>query len=175
LKSLIFRERHMIATIYMSRKLVLYIMLRRLIMARPAERPKLKKKDAEILRKLSNSTTKEVRMVLRAKVIIMSSEGLTDRKIAERLRISHITVAKWRKRYISDGIDGLNDHARSGAPQQYDKKEILDEIIDLLEEKPPEGRSAWDGVALAKELGISKDIVQKVLRDNGIRLHKHRT
>jgi putative transposase len=108
-------------------------------------------------------------------VIILSSEGLTDREVAERLSISHFTVGKWRKRYLTHGIAGLNDHARSGAPQKYNKKEILEDIINLLEEKPPGLRSAWDGVALAKELGVSKDIVQIIIRDNGIRLNKHRT
>ena len=51
----------------------------------------------------------------RAQMILLSAEkGLKAEEIAEIVRESHITVLRWLKRYIVEGLEGLMDAPRSG-------------------------------------------------------------
>ena len=144
-------------------------------MPRNAEMPICSNTELEILNKLTNSRTVEVRIAERAKIIIMAHEGLTDTAISDELGISLPTVGKWRRRYIESGIEGLSDLPRSGKPPVYDPVETRNAILSKLEEKPPKGQSQWDGKELAKALGMSDDKVYRVLRAEGICLQRRRS
>ncbi|MDR1084757.1 MAG: IS630 family transposase, partial [Deltaproteobacteria bacterium] len=85
------------------------------------------------------------------------------------------TVAKWRKRFISPWTDGLYDDRRPGKPPEYPVDETRKSILELLGQTPPKGQAAWDGNAAAKELGINKNKVRQVLRQEGIHLQRQRT
>jgi DNA-directed RNA polymerase specialized sigma24 family protein len=53
--------------------------------------------------------------VVRAKIVLMAAEGLSNSAIAERLDVHVDVVSRWRKRFCQEGIDGLGDRRRSGA------------------------------------------------------------
>lgn len=52
--------------------------------------------------------------VVRAKIVLMASEGLSNTEIAQRLDLPREVVSRWRQRYGVEGIDGLADRGRSG-------------------------------------------------------------
>src|SRR5690242_2127256 len=56
-------------------------------------------------------------LALRASIILLAAAepGTTNTAIAERLRITTMTVAKWRGRFAAHGLDGLTDAPRPGA------------------------------------------------------------
>ena len=56
-------------------------------------------------------------LVLRARIILASVEGLTNTAVARQLGISLPTVGKCRKRILDLGVHGLHDDARPGAPR----------------------------------------------------------
>jgi len=43
-----------------------------------------------------------------------------------------------------------------------------------LEQPPPTDQALWDGASLAQTLGVSDDIVWRLLRKEGIQLQRHR-
>jgi transposase len=114
-------------------------------------------------------------MVQRAKLVLLSVEGQPDSEIAKTLNMDPNTVATWRKRFISQGMEGLFDLKRSGKPPKYDVDSTRNKILELLEKPPPIGQATWDGKSVAKELGISDDIVWRILRTEGIQLQRQRT
>jgi hypothetical protein len=57
--------------------------------------------------------------VERARMILLAGKGKRVDAIAEELELSAATVRTWLKRFNSDGLDGLNDLARSGRPTTY--------------------------------------------------------
>jgi len=57
-------------------------------------------------------TTKRLR--LRCRIVLASADGLGNDQIAADLRISRVTVAQWRKRFLDGGIDGLRDRPGRG-------------------------------------------------------------
>ncbi len=68
------------------------------------------------LERIVRASSSEVRLVERARIVLAASEGLTGSEIAERVGCAERTVKKWRPRYARDGIEGLADAPRSGAP-----------------------------------------------------------
>lgn len=52
--------------------------------------------------------------VVRAKIVLLASEGRSNTEIAQRLDLPREVVCRWRQRYLVEGIDGLADRVRSG-------------------------------------------------------------
>ena len=76
--------------------------------------------------------------------------------------MSRPTVIKWRDRFTSLGIAGLDDEPRSGRPKVVDDAAIIATTLD----PPPErlGVTHWSTRLLAKELGIGDATVARAWR-----------
>jgi hypothetical protein len=57
--------------------------------------------------------------VIRAKIVLMAADGLANNEIAARVDTSPQVVHRWRKRFFERGLDGLDDHPRSGRPPVF--------------------------------------------------------
>lgn len=143
-------------------------------MARKAQRIVCSNEDLKELKQIINSGKSEQRMVLRAKIIIECCGDGENKEIARHLALVAVTVAKWRNRFLKDGISGLYDSTRSGKPPKYTAKD-RNSILKLLEKTPPVGQSTWDGESIANELGLSDDYVWRILRKEGIQLQRKRS
>ncbi|MBU2513790.1 IS630 family transposase [bacterium] len=126
------------------------------------------------LKRLASSRTLESRLVDRAKIILLSIEGIQNKDIAHRFGIRQNTVSDIRKRFISNGIKGLYDQPRSGKPKTYDK-DFRNKVLKLLESEPPGGHSAWDGPLIAAQLKTSTHAVWRLLKKEGIQLSRKRS
>jgi transposase len=63
-------------------------------------------------------------MVLRISIVLGAAEGLANRVLARKLSTSVPTVLLWRKRYESDGLEGLlEERPRSGRPKQISSEQ----------------------------------------------------
>jgi len=65
----------------------------------------------EALEKAARARTASVRFALRAKMILMAADGMTDVLIAEQLNVSRQSVARWRGRFLLQGIEGIQKDA----------------------------------------------------------------
>ena len=126
------------------------------------------------LRRLSNSRKEAHQRVMRATIVLECIAGKRIKDIAADLVQTPATVRKWRDRFISIGIDGLEDLPRSGKPPTYDA-EFRNNVLAKLGEQPPNGMVRWDGGTLAQALGVSDDAVWRLLRKEGICLSRLRT
>ena len=68
------------------------------------------------LERVVAAASSEVRMVERARIVLCAAEGLPAAQICERVGCGEKTAKKWRGRYARDGIEGLKDAPRPGAP-----------------------------------------------------------
>lgn len=57
--------------------------------------------------------------VIRARIILMASQGLRNDQIAARLSLPRQIVSKWRKRFFEERLEGLEDLPRSGRPPSF--------------------------------------------------------
>ena len=67
----------------------------------------------------AGSLTLPYRVVVRAKLVLLAANGHTNREIAARVDMSADRVADWRRRFAAEGIEGLEDRARSGRPCRF--------------------------------------------------------
>ena len=56
--------------------------------------------------------------------MLCCASGLHNKAVAAQLDIDHVTVGKWRRRFLADGLAGLHDEPRSGAPRTVDDARI---------------------------------------------------
>lgn len=142
----------------------------------PRKTPKIEipSEDRETLIRWANSRTLPKQTVDRAKMILDSGEGKPVNQIAQEFQTYPNKIIHWRKRYVEEGLKGLQDKPRSGRPARYDET-FRNNILQLLGKTPPKGLAAWDGPALAKELDVPVDAVWKILRNEGIHLQRQRS
>jgi transposase len=126
---------------------------------------KLRDGDREVLERRARSKTASQRDVTRARIVLMAAEGRPSSAIADAVGIDEHYVGRWRKRYESEGIDGLKDAPRPGRPLVYGHDDRL-KIIKTICETPPQPASRWtmDAVskALADDVGISASQIYRI-------------
>jgi transposase len=125
------------------------------------------RKKLEVL--LSTQKT-EKRMVERAKIILLSSEGKSVANIAKKLDCSTRKVCAWKKRYCQHGINGLSERQRSGRPVV-----ISNEALERVITRAVGNARHMSCRKMAREVGISHSSVQRIWVKNEIKPHLTRT
>jgi transposase len=81
-------------------------------------------------------TTKDVRLRTRAQIILLAAEqGRSAPTIAPIVRENEQTVRNWRKRYSAEGIEGLHDAPRLGAPKKVTPAYVT-QLHDVVRLRP---------------------------------------
>lgn len=144
-------------------------------MARLATPVVLTSEDRTTLEAWLRASTTEQRLALRGRILLAAAAGESSTAIAEREEVRVATVSKWRGRYATLGLDGLQDAPRPGPRPRYDDA-TEQRILAKLDEEPPSGHATWTGKLLAKALGdVPKQQVWRVLRRRGIHLRRRRS
>jgi hypothetical protein len=71
------------------------------------------------LRWRANKYTLPYFQVLRAKMVLLASEGMGNDEIALRLNTRREVVSRWRKRFHRLRLGGLTDEDRPGRPRVF--------------------------------------------------------
>jgi len=149
-------------------------------MSVPKYRINLTQEEREILKKIAQKDTAKQSTVRRAKIILMSDEGLLNQDISAKLDIMVCVVTKWTKRWHERSNDEveerLQDLARPGAPDTITPEQWC-RIIALSCEKPEDHGLAitdWTYRELADE-AIKQGIVDKISPSHLGRILKKKT
>ncbi len=73
---------------------------------------------SELLRR-SRQYTSPYREVIRAKIVLLASQGLANDIIAARLDTPRQIVSKWRRRFHAERLAGLEEQPRGGRPARF--------------------------------------------------------
>jgi transposase len=111
-------------------------------------------------------------LAYRARIILACAEGHDNKVVARRLRVSQVTVCKWRGRFVRERLDGLCDEPRPGAPRRITDEQIEQVIVRTLEETP-QGATHWSTRGMAKASGLGRTTISEIWR--AFRLQPHRT
>jgi transposase len=57
--------------------------------------------------------------IMRAKIVLLASEGLGNDSIAARLSMPRQIVSKWRRRFYTQRLPGLDEQPRGGRPARF--------------------------------------------------------
>ena len=110
-------------------------------------------RDREVLRSWTRSPSMPAGLAQRARVVLLAAEGVGTSEIVRRVGLSKPAVIGWKRRYVAEGIAGLDDRPKSGRPRVIDPVDI---VLATLEPPPPKlGLTHWSSRLMAKHLGIS--------------------
>src|SRR5437870_4903263 len=141
------------------------------IMAR--QRIELQADEAGELRRRLRASTVSVRDRRRSEIILLSTEGLTQQQIAERMGISRLQVNRWVGRFATERLAGLSDApGRGRKPWLADgaAKQVVEQAVT-----PPPHLGRWSCRTMARAVGISAVSVQRLWAANDIKPHLSRT
>jgi transposase len=113
--------------------------------------------------------------VRRARIILLSADGVSGRDIAERVGISEQHVSRIRARFVTGRVDGLAEQPKAGRQDHAVPSEVVERIVQTTLSPPPAGRTRWTTRLLAKKFKLTSPTVSKILRANGLKPHLVRT
>ena len=107
------------------------------------------------------------RAVLRAKILLMSDKERNEKmsvvELAEKLHTTHTTIQTVRTEYATYGLEAAVFRKRR-TPGFINKRindEVVEQILKLAEEVPPEGKKRWS-VRLLCEESVKRGIVDHI-------------
>ena len=127
------------------------------------------------LQTLQRGRRTPVRLVERARIILLAAEGLEDQQIGQRMGIPRQKAARWRKRYAQRGLAGIEkDAPRSGRKRRIDEVRRAAIVRKTLQEKP-EGHTHWSRSTMARATGLSDSTIGRIWREHGLKPHRSET
>jgi transposase len=120
----------------------------------------------ESVRRLAHARTEPARLVERARIIWLSSQGQRVPAVASALRLTRATVRQWLKRFNAAGLEGLRDQPRAGRPPTYTPEDVGEVIARSLTDPRSLGLpfASWTLDRLAAYLNEPKGITLKRTR-----------
>jgi len=113
-------------------------------------------------------------LALRARIVLACADGVDNKIVASRQRVTPQTVSKWRARFVEHRLDGLLDAPRPGAPRTIEDTQV-DAVIAKTLETIPEGATHWSTRMMAREAGLSQTAVSRIWRAFGLQPHRQDT
>src|SRR5258705_1296637 len=136
---------------------------------------RLRARHRRALEKMVARPSEAAGVVRRARVVLLSDQGVAAVEIATRLGLSAEGVSRIRRRFLEAGVEGLSDQPKAGRKDHALGPELVDQIVNLAMSPPPAGRSRWTTRLLAKEFGITSGAVSDCLRRREVKPHLVRT
>ena len=143
-------------------------------MARTHEKYELTAEDRRALETLLRSPKAAQSLVLRARIVLHSGSGQTAEEVAASLGTSKLSVYKWRNRFKTSGIDGLEDLPRSGQPKKLSAAKVK-EVLTLTVERIPKEATHWSVRLMAKAAGITTWQVRQIWEASDLKPHRLKT
>lgn len=79
----------------------------------------LSRDEREELNHRANKYTLPYFKVVRAKMVLLAAQGLSNDEIADQLSTRREIVSRWRKRFFEKRLPGLDDEPRPGRPRVF--------------------------------------------------------
>ncbi len=130
------------------------------------------------LEKVVSSQMTPVRLVERAKAILMAADNIPSYKIAEYFDVDNNTIGRWRRRYAEHRMAGIVKDRPRGANQggrmTVDQEKLRQKIIAKTTQEKPEGATHWSTRTMAKAMGATHSFVNRVWQEAGLKPHLYK-
>ncbi len=131
--------------------------------------------DRATLTRWSRGRSTPVRLMQRAKIVLLAAEGKMNKDIAAELGINPNTVVRWRSRFGQGGVAAIEKDAPRGGRKPVVRDRAVKQILDKTTQSTPVNATHWSTRTLAAELGIDHVMVHRVWKANGLKPHLTRT
>ena len=134
---------------------------------RPKQPLILTDEERDRLQTLAHRARSQSLLARRARVVLACAEGLDNKVVARKTRVSLGMVGKWRARFLKARLEGLYDEPRPGAPRKVSDAEVERVVIQTLE-STPRGETHWSTRGMAKATGLSRMTISRIWRAFGL-------
>jgi transposase len=111
------------------------------------------------------------RLVERSRIVLMAAAGSRDSDIAAALSITPHKAARWRARFLSLGLAGLEkDAVRPGRPALISAAKIQSVVAKTTRELPPQA-THWSTRTMAAATELSEASVRRIWHAHGLKPH----
>jgi transposase len=132
-------------------------------------------RDREQLNQVVRNGNTPQKVALRARIVLLSADGISTGEIMHRLSTSTPTITRWRDRYETDGIAGLlKDRSRPGRKRRIEESKVREVVERTLQEKPLNA-THWSTRTMAVVVGLSPASIQRIWKAHGLKPHRVRT
>jgi transposase len=116
-----------------------------------------------------------VRLQLRARIVLLAAEGKQNQQIAEALAVDVTVVGRWRRRFASQGLAGIERDRPRGGRKPVARDAVTAKIIALTTQQAPANATQWSTRTMAAAAGTTQTMVSRVWRAHGLKPHLSRT
>ena len=102
-------------------------------------------------------------LAMRARIVLLAAEGLSNTAIAQQVSTTLQTVGKWRRRFLEGGIDSLLDETRPGTSRKLGDEDI-ERVLTLTLESRPDDATHWSTRSMAAKTGFSRASIHRIWR-----------
>jgi transposase len=109
-------------------------------------------------------------LALRSRIVLACAEGLDNKAVGARERVSQPTVGKWRRRFVELRLDGLVDEPRPGRPPVITADQVEDVVVATLEQTP-QNATHWSRAKMAERSGLSSSTIGRIWKAFDLKPH----
>jgi transposase len=131
--------------------------------------------DRKTLERWARGRSAPVRLMQRAKIVLLAAEGQQNKDIGDALGVTRQLVGRWRNRYVAQGLAGIEKDAPGRGRKPTAREAIAARIIEWTTQRKPAHATHWSTRTLSKELGTSRSMVNRVWQANQLKPHLYRT
>jgi transposase len=113
--------------------------------------------------------------VWRARIILLTADGLGTNAIMRETRKDKTCVWRWQERFMREGVAGLTRDKTRPSRIPPLAREKIDRVLDLSNSEPPHEATHWTAAAMAQAVGISASSVRRIWKAHGLQPHRVRT
>jgi transposase len=140
-------------------------------MSRTAAAIGLSAEEQSVLDGWARGRSLPIRLVQRARIVMMAAAGVASQDIARRLQVSRPTVQLWRERFLALRLAGLEkDAPRPGRLPRIPSKKVRAVVEATLRSKPANA-THWSTRTMAQAQGISEATVRRIWKRHRLRPH----
>ncbi len=107
-----------------------------MVTGRPLTPLELSPSDRERLESMAKSRSLPHGLVRRAEMVLLAADGWPNEAVASAVGVTRATVGKWRRRFLDNGLNGLYDELRSGAPRSITDEQVAEVVYKTLKTSP---------------------------------------
>jgi transposase len=131
--------------------------------------------DRERLEAVVGSGNSPQKHVWRARIVLLSAEGIGTMAIQRQTGKGKPTIWRWQARFMAEGVDGLLHEATRPAGKPALTRSTIERVIEMTLAEPPGEATHWTCRAMAKAAGVSHRSVQRIWAAHGLKPHRVRT
>jgi transposase len=125
-----------------------------------------------VLQQQARSRSLPARAVERARIVLLAGEGRQDKEVASVMKITPKKVSRWRKRFLTLGMAGLERDAPRPGRTPTISASLIRRVVNLTTRQKPPNATHWSTRSMAAAVGISEASVRRIWHSHGLKPHR---